>query len=168
MILSGWPIIPIILSVRSCYTLYKLQTVPYALCFELLVRYNSVVVLFRVLVFRQLGVYLSIVIFYLKFNYCAWVYVMKFCRLKIVSRAVDAKIWSAKRRNWDISDIASSLSSIQRESRGGSLKHLRRVWEQCHQSEHGKKMVFLVLRRIVLTLVTLHVQEDFRVLMKTV
>ena len=45
------------------------------------------------------------------FNCCAWVYILKFCNLKIVSGVVDARKWSAKWRNWNISDIFFSLSS---------------------------------------------------------
>ena len=39
---------------------------------------------------------------YLKFNRCAWVYILKFCHVRIVSRAVDARKWSAKWRKWNI------------------------------------------------------------------
>ena len=49
-------------------------------------------------------VYLSIVIFYLKFNCCAWVYILKFYHLKM-SGAVDAIKWNAKWRTRNISDI---------------------------------------------------------------
>ena len=38
---------------------------------------------------------------------------MKFCHLKIASGAMDAINWSAKRRNWNISDIFFSLSSTE-------------------------------------------------------
>ena len=49
---------------------------------------------------------LSIIIFYLKFNFYAWVYILKFCHLKIVSGAVDTRKWSTKWRNWNISGIS--------------------------------------------------------------
>ena len=44
-------------------------------------------------------------------NFCAWVFILKFCHLKIVNGAVDDRKWSAIWRNWNISDI--SLSSIE-------------------------------------------------------
>ena len=51
--------------------------------------------------------------FYLKFNCCAQVYIMKFCHLKIMSGAVDAKKWSAKWSYWNISDIFFSSSTLE-------------------------------------------------------
>ena len=72
---------------------------------------NSVAILFRVLVFRQLWVYLSVVIFYLRFNYCASVYISKFCHLKIVSEVVDSRKWSAKWKNWNISEYSSLVGA---------------------------------------------------------
>ena len=38
---------------------------------------------------------------------------MKFCHLKLVNEAIDARKWSAKWRNWNIFDIFFSLSSIE-------------------------------------------------------
>ena len=61
--------------------------------------------------------YLSFVIFYLKCNCHAWVYILKFCRLKIASGDVDARKWSAKWRNWNISNIFFPLSSIEGQKR---------------------------------------------------
>ena len=52
--------------------------------------------------------------FYFKFNCCAYVYILKFYHLKIVSGAVDARKWSAKRRNWNISDIHILLFEFNR------------------------------------------------------
>ena len=42
---------------------------------------------------------------------------LKFCHLKIVSGTVDARKWSVKWRNWNISDIFFSPSSIEWFSR---------------------------------------------------
>ena len=75
--------------------------------------HSYVAILFRMLVFRCYGFIYQIVIFYLKFNCCAWVYILKFCRLKIVSGAVNARKWSAKWRNLNISDRIFSFSSIE-------------------------------------------------------
>ena len=38
----------------------------------------------------------------MKFSCCAWVGMLKFCHLKILSGAVNARKWSAKWRNWKI------------------------------------------------------------------
>ena len=93
---------------------------------------------------------------------------MKFCHLKVVSGAVNDRKWSAKWRNWNISDIFFSLSSIEgrRQRRrpetfapGMVTMPSERTWQ-----ENG----FLVLRRIILTLVTLPVQENLRGLIKIV
>ena len=80
---------------------------------------------------------------------------------------VDARKWSEKWRNWNISDIFFSLSSIK----GRKLRRRRETFAPCMgtipseraQKENG----FLILRRIVLTLATLQVQEDLRDLMKS-
>ena len=45
-------------------------------------------------------------------------YILLFCHLKIMNEAVDSRKWSAKWRNWKISDIFFSLRSIE-ESSGG-------------------------------------------------
>ena len=130
--------------------------------------HNSIGILFCILVFQQLWVYLLIGIFYSKFNCCAWVYILKFCHLKIVSGAADARKLSAKWRNFNISDIFMSSSSIE------GLKQWRRpeTFAPCigiMPSEWARRENdFLVLRKIVLTLVTFHVQEDLRGLMKIV
>ena len=39
---------------------------------------------------------------------------MKFCPLKTVNRAMDTRIWSAKWRNWNISDIPILLFEFSR------------------------------------------------------
>ena len=49
----------------------------------------------------------------MKFNCCDWVYIFKFCHFKIVNGAVDARKWRAKWRNWNISNMFCSLSSIE-------------------------------------------------------
>ena len=77
---------------------------------------------------------------------------MKFCHLKIVSGAVDARKWSAK---WNISEIFFTLSSIEGPETFAPC--MGTIPLERAQQEHA----FLVLRRIILTLVTLHVQEDF-------
>ena len=80
--------------------------------------------------------------------------------------SVDARKWSAKWRNWNISDIFFSLSSKEGRKQcrppGTFAQCMRKM-----QSERARQEnFFLVLRRIVLTLVTLHVQEDLQGLMK--
>ena len=105
---------------------------------------------------------LSAVIFYLNFNCCAWVYILKFYHLKIVSGAEDARKWSAKWRNWNISGIFFSLSSIE----GRKQQRRPETFAPCMgtiPSERARQEnSFLVSKRIVLTLVTLHVHEEFR------
>ena len=54
--------------------------------------------------FPAMGLFID-VIFYLTFSCCSWEYILKFCHLKIVSGAMDTRKWSAKWRNWNISDI---------------------------------------------------------------
>ena len=92
---------------------------------------------------------------------------MKFCHLKIVSGAIDARIWSAKWRNRNISDIFLSLSSVE------GLKHWRQpvTFVPCTGTmpvDRARQENVLLLRRIILTLVTFHIQEDLQVLMKIV
>ena len=67
---------------------------------------------------------------------------LKFCHLKIVSGAVDVRKWSAKWRNWYISDIFFSLSSIEGQKQQRWPEIFAPVWGQCHRREHGNKMVF--------------------------
>ena len=67
--------------------------------------HNSVAILFRVLVIPVIMGSFIDYNFCLKFNCYARVYILKFCNLKIVSGAVDARKWSVKWRNWNISDI---------------------------------------------------------------
>ena len=99
---------------------------------------------------------------YLKFNCCAGVCILKFCHLKIVSGAVDAWKCCAKWRNWNISDIFFSLSSIE----GRKQRRRPETFAPCTGTMPSVKALqeigFIVLRRIVLTLVILHVQEDLR------
>ena len=57
-----------------------------------------------------------------------------------------------------------SLRSIEGESRGGGQKHLRRVWGTMPSERTWQEKGFLVLRKIVLTLV----QEDLLGLMEIV
>ena len=86
--------------------------------------------------------------------------ILKFCHLKRVSGAVDARIWSAKWSNWNISNIFFSLSSIE----GQKQSRRPETFVQCTgtmlseraEQENG----FLIL-----TLMILCVQEDFRCLM---
>ena len=98
----------------------------------------------------------------------AWVYLLKFCHFIVVSGAVEAIKWNAKWKNWNISDIFFSLSSIK----GQKQRRWPETFAPCmgtmplerEQQENG----FLILRRIILRLVTLHIQEDLRGLMKIV
>ena len=93
---------------------------------------------------------------------------LNFCHLKIVSEAVDARKWSIKWRNWNISDILCSLSSIE----GRKQRRRPETFAPCmgtippERARHENR--FLVLKMIVLTLVTLRVQEDLQGLMKIV
>ena len=85
---------------------------------------------------------------------------MKVSHLKIVSGDVDARKWNAKWRNWNISDIFFSLSSIE----GGKQWRQPETFAPCvgtMPSERAwQENGFLVLWMIVLTLMTLHIQED--------
>ena len=93
---------------------------------------------------------------------------LKFCHLKIMSGAVDARKWSAKWRNWNICDIFISLNSTE----GRKQQRQPETFAPCMgtvpsetvRQENG----FILLRRIFLTLVTLQVQEDLQSLMKIV
>ena len=106
--------------------------------------------------------------FYFKFNCCAYVYILKFYHLKIVSGAVDARKWSAKWRIWNISDIFFSLSSIKGKKERKRLETFSPCMGTLPSERARQKNDFLVLGRIVFTLVTLHVQDDLRGLMKMV
>ena len=55
--------------------------------------HNSVSILFRVLVFLSFGFVYRLSFFFIwsSIYCCAWIYILKFCHLKIVSLAVDAK-----------------------------------------------------------------------------
>ena len=87
--------------------------------------------------------------------------------MKIESGAVDARELSAKWINRNISDIFFSLSSIE----GRKQQRQPETFAYCMGSVSSERARqengFLVLRRIVLTFVTLHVQEDLRGLMKS-
>ena len=66
---------------------------------------------------------------------------MKFCHFKIVSGAVDARKWSAIWRNWNISDIFFSLSSIEgRKQRRRPETFAPNMGEIPCEREHGKNM----------------------------
>ena len=77
-----------------------------------------------------------------------------------MSGAVDAIKWSAKWRNWNVLDIFFYLSSIE----GRKQRRLPETFLPCMgtiPSERARKENgFLVFKRIVLTLLTLNVQED--------
>ena len=84
-----------------------------------------------------------------------------FCGLGL-EHALDARKWSAKLRNWNISDIFFSLSTIegrkQRRRPETFAPFMGTMPSERTRQENG----FLVLRRIVLALVTPHVQEDLQ------
>ena len=96
----------------------------------------------------QKFVYSFICLFYLKLNFCAWVYILKFCHLKIVNGTMDARKWSTKWRNWNISDIFFSLSSIEEQKWSRQPEtfapYMATMLSERAQQENG----FLVLRRI--------------------
>ena len=96
------------------------------------------------------------------------VYTLKFCLLKKVSGTVDARKWSAECKNWNIYDIFFSSNSIE----GRKLRRRPETFTPCMRrmpSERARQEnSFLVLKRIVSTLMTLHIQEDLRCLMKIV
>ena len=56
----------------------------------------------------------------------------------------DNAIGESTARSFDISDTPRSgrPSGFDDRLTGGGQKHLCRVWGQCHQREHGKKMIF--------------------------
>ena len=105
---------------------------------------------------------------YLKFSCCAWVYILKFCHLKIASGAVDARKWNGKLKNWNFPDIFFPLISIEgRKQRRRAETFALCMWTM--PSERAwQQNGFLFWKMIILTLVTLHVQEDFLGLMKIV
>ena len=127
--------------------------------------HNSVAILFHLLIFQQLWVYLLIVIFYFKFNCCAWVYILKFYHLKIVSGAMDARKWSAKWRNLNISDIFFSCSgSTERRKKRRRPEAFASCMGTMPSKRARQENDFLVLRRIDLTIMTLHIQSTtFRI-----
>ena len=84
---------------------------------------------------------------------------------KIVSGAVDAIKWSVKWKNWNISDIFFSLSSIEGRKQPETFSpYMGTIPSERARQENG----FLLLKMIVLTLVTLHIQEELCGLMEIV
>ena len=94
---------------------------------------------------------------------CLTLYILKFCHLKIVSGAMDARKCSAKWRNWNISHIFFSLSSIEGRNKQRWLETFAQFMGTMPLERAHQENCFLVLRRIALTLMTLHVRGDFRV-----
>ena len=93
---------------------------------------------------------------------CLSLHIVKFCHLKIVSGVVDARIWSAKWRNWNISDIF--FSEFSRVTKAEEVA--RNICAEFGVNSIGNSTArkwFSRLMRIVLALVTLHIQEDLRV-----
>ena len=103
-------------------------------------------------------------------NYCcAWVYTLNFCHLKIVSRTVDARKWSAKWRSWNISDIIIVLFEFNREAKAAeAARNICAVYCDNAIGESTAIKWFSRFKEDLLTLVTPHVQEDLRGLMKNV
>ena len=83
---------------------------------------------------------------------------MKFRHLKIVSGAVDVRKWGAKWRNWNISDIL--LFEFNRGAKAAEASRNNcAVYGDNVVGESTATKWFFVLWRIVLTLVTLHIQK---------
>ena len=79
---------------------------------------------------------------------------------------MDTRKWSAKWKNWNISDIL-----LFEFNRGAKAVEGPETFASCMGTmplERAQQEYAFLVRRIVLTLVTLHVQEDLRVLMKIV
>ena len=93
---------------------------------------------------------------------------LKSCHLKIVSGAVGARKWSAKWRNWNLSDIFISFSLIEKRKQRRQPETFASCMGIMPLERARQENCFLDLRRIVMALVTLHVQEDLRGLMKIV
>ena len=81
---------------------------------------------------------------------------MKFCHLKIVTGAVDARKRSAKWRNWNIFNIFFSLTSIEERKQRRRPETFAPCMGTMPSERARQENGFLVLRRIVLTLVTPH------------
>ena len=79
---------------------------------------------------------------------------------------MDARKWSAKWRNWNISDIFFSLRSIEGQKQWRQPETFAPYMGTTLSEGAWQENGFLILRRIVLALVTLHIQEDFRGLIK--
>ena len=112
-------------------------------------------------------VYLLIVISYLKFNCCAWVYISKFCHLKI-----GVEPWTQK-MECQVDKLKHFRHILLFEfSRGAkaaeAARNIRAMYGDNAIGESMARKYFLILRRIVLTLVILHVQDDLRCLTKIV
>ena len=92
---------------------------------------------------------------------------MKFSHLKIVSVAVDARKWSAKWRNWNILDIL--LFDFNRGAKvAEAARNICAVYEENSIAESTARKWFSRLKEDLLTLLTLHIQEDLWSLMKIV
>ena len=85
-----------------------------------------------------------------------------------MNEAVDIRKWSAKWRNWNIYDIFFSLSSTEGQKQRRQPETFAPCMGTMPSERARQENGFLVLRTIVLTLVTLHVQKDLRGLMKIV
>ena len=81
---------------------------------------------------------------------------------------MDARKWSAKWRNWNISDMFFSLSSIEGQKQWRRPETFASYMGTKSSEKTRQENGFLILSWIALTLVTFHVQEDFRDLMKIV
>ena len=81
---------------------------------------------------------------------------------------MDARKWTAIGEIGNISDIFFSLSSTEGAKVAEAPINIASCMGKMPSKRARQENCFLVLRRIVLTLVTLHVQEDLRGLMKIV
>ena len=81
---------------------------------------------------------------------------------------MDATKWNAKRRNWKISNIFFSLSSKEERKQRRRPETFATCMGAIQLERARQENGFLVLKRTVLTLVMLHVQEDLGGLMKIV
>ena len=82
------------------------------------------------------------------FSCCAWVYILKFCHLKEVRGVVDARKWSAKWSNWNISDIFFCLSSIEGRKQRKRPETLAPCMGTIPSEGARQENDFVVLRRI--------------------
>ena len=93
---------------------------------------------------------------------------LKFYHLKIVNGAMDARKWIYEWRYWNISNLLFSFEYNRGAKAAEVVRNICVVYETMPSERTRQENGFLVLRRIVLLLVTLHVQEDLRGLMKIV